>query len=227
LRFQWIFGDGNPAYEVVGLNKVSHTWQNEGAFTMSVMVYHIASGKLLGIAEAVAKVDKYYDYLPLLQTMKSIQATIHGNGHHYYDDGSQCPDLTAFNYYITDGGELAWDGQNFSAAGSYNNNWDHVALSGYVSQDADSLLYLKAVYTYTGGLDETRDSLSFELRNIPLFHIYEGQPPYAEYQVTGVQSQSHVFNLYYKKMTTRPNYLYYDHSDWEYVTLKIRFTYLF
>lgn len=223
LRFQWIFADGTPAEEIEGINIVKHTWNTEGTFKITVNVFDIQSGKLLGIAEANATVEKYYDYLPLLQTMKSIQAVIYGNGHHYYDDGSQCPDLIAFNYYITDGGELAWDGQNFSAGGSFNGNWEHVSLSGYVSQDADSLLYLRAIYTFTGGLDETLDSLSFELRNIPLFNIYEGQPPHAEYQVTGAQSQSHLFNLYYKKMTTWQNYLYYHHSDWNYVTVSVSF----
>jgi hypothetical protein len=227
LEFTWDFHDGTGTQVVSQNNTITHAWTTPGPYAISVTVKTIASGASLAQASVNATIkEPPENYIDVLHTMKHAEVWFNANGHHYLSDGSIVWDS---DFYVgsreldNSGGKIEWNGPNFSAAGIYFYNNKEITISGYVSNDGDSLLYLKATRWYRPNPWTTNDSLVYEVRNIPLTSIAPAYP-LAEYIVTGVAAQSHLASMYFKKQQGAPyNYVYYTHTDWEYAQIRVLF----
>jgi hypothetical protein len=82
---------------------------------------------------------------------------------------------------------------------------------------------LKATRWYHNDFYFTQDSLVYEIVNIPLTSISSASP-FAKYYVTGVAAQPHLASIYYKQFKESTfSYIYYTHTDWEYVDMRVTF----
>ncbi len=227
LEFTWNFGDGTGSQVVSQDNSINYGWTTSGTYTVSVIVKDIATEELLGQANVNAIIqDAPQNYIDILHTIKHAEVRFDASGHHYFSDGSAFWDT---EFYVSSqeldnsGGKITWDGPNFSAAGTYFYDDKDITISGFVSSDGDSLIYLKATRWWHDEFSTTYDSLIYEVRNIPLTSIAPSYP-LAYYSVTGVAAQSHLASIYYKQFKESTlSYIYYTHTDWEYAEIRVTF----
>lgn len=223
VSFEWNFDDGSALTVVSQDSSVTHTWADDGSFQMKVDVKDLATNEVLARDTVSVTILPDVDILGILHGIKHVEIWMtSGNGNHYFDDGSICWDSDLYEGSTQLAGGIAWDGRNFSAAGSYFYNNKDVTISGMVTADGSVLEYLKVTRWYHAGQFYTNDSLIIEVANIPLKSVVP-QYPLVDYQVLGATAQNHISRLFYMKEKEYNVYKYYSHSDWEDFRLTVNF----
>jgi hypothetical protein len=222
LKFTWNFGDGSPEVEVLKDNTVTHMWENDGGFEMTVDVTDITTLELLVSDTVTVSIAPDMDLLSMLHTIKYIQLGLPSE-HHYLSNGETIGIGGTYIYsnMLGDTSELNWNGTNFSVSGIDQSGWN-LNIYGSVSSDGQTLISLFAHKWYPPPTQ--MPEITIELGNLAVTTVIPVIPS-AAYYLSGSETQAHVTNFEYKKWDyNTQSWATYTHSDWEYVSIEVLFS---
>ncbi len=191
-RFDWDFGDGQTA-SITGDSTVTHVFEEQGSFTVTVTMYPPGGGEAAGSATSTVQATEFRTMMVSLKGMDSDPPSSIKT-----KEGIDIPSIVWANL-VSSAPPLTWEGNQFSVDFSYKMSGLDIntRISGTVDPATRRITTLTAISTGSGYGGDYNFTQSIVITDFPLTVFGSTGPAGGE--LTGAAAEPKVANLSWRQ----------------------------